>query len=501
MSEPVTALASPKILIVEDEQVVAMDLSRTVSNLGYVVIGSASSGADAIDLADRFRPDLVLMDIQLPGDIDGISAAAEIRSRWYIPVVFVTANANDEILNRAKETGPYGYVVKPFRPRELNATILIALHQHRLTRELFAQHTWLRTVLGSLSDGVVATDAAGRVLYINPAAEQLTGWTLAEAIGRPIEEIYRLRTIDGAAWVEKCQLRKALDAAAPVEKERFLLESRKGHTVPIEDAAAPIVEAGRVVGAATVFFDISERIRYENEEVQARQQLEEQYQATSEALGQTRAELRALSAHLMSAQEEERRRVARELHDDLGQRAAILEFHVDTLKEQLRHEPPAIQDELRAISRRVAELSEALRSVSHSLHPEMLADFGLEPALKSLVFEHCQKGREVSVSVQGLPPDVPFGVALALYRIAQEGLRNWSKHAPDAPARIRLAGNGHELQLSVEDAGPGFDVSKVRQKGGLGLLSMQERARLAGGVLTVQTRPGDGTSVHVRVPL
>ena len=160
----------PKILVVEDEQVTALDLQRSLTGLGYEVTAVTHSGQKALQLTEQFCPDLVLMDIQLKGTVDGISAANQIRDRWQIPVVFVTANANNETLARAQATGAYGYLVKPFRPRELNATILVALHQHRLARELFAESSWLMTILKSLSDGVIATDAEGRVRYLNPVA-------------------------------------------------------------------------------------------------------------------------------------------------------------------------------------------------------------------------------------------------------------------------------------------------------------------------------------------
>lgn len=131
----------PKILVVEDEQVVALDLEQSLTGLGYEVVAVTHSGQSALQHAEQWGPDLVLMDIQLEGTLDGIAAAQKIRERWQIPVVFVTANTNEETLARAKAAGPYGYLLKPFRPKELNATILVALQQHRLTRELFTEHS------------------------------------------------------------------------------------------------------------------------------------------------------------------------------------------------------------------------------------------------------------------------------------------------------------------------------------------------------------------------
>jgi PAS domain S-box-containing protein len=298
------------VLIVEDERIVAADLQARLEELGYEVVDTADTGPRAVACVEQNRPDLVLMDIQIRGPADGITVANELRRRWQIPVVFITANANDATIARARETAPYGYLLKPLRPKELNAALLIALHQYRLTRELFAEHNWLRTTMASLSDGVIATDAQGFIRYLNPVAEHLTGWALDDAIGKTIEEVYPLNTTEGTL-VERCQLRKALESAGPVPKELFVHLSRNGRAIPVEDSAAPVLDTGKLAGAVTVFRDITDRLRREREQELERDHLEEQFQATNKALDHTRAELRALSQHLMTAQEEERRRVAR----------------------------------------------------------------------------------------------------------------------------------------------------------------------------------------------
>jgi len=186
-----------KVLVVEDEQIVAMDVRSQLCGLGYEVVGIATTGKEALRFCEERHPDLVLMDIQLQGPRDGIATASEVRRRWQIPVVFMTAFAGEETLSRAKLSAPYGYLTKPFQARHLSATISIALQQHRLTREMFREHGWLRMLLTSMSDGVIATDVQGRVTFVNPAAEDLIGWTLPEAAGRPIEEVYRLSREDG----------------------------------------------------------------------------------------------------------------------------------------------------------------------------------------------------------------------------------------------------------------------------------------------------------------
>ena len=174
----------------------------------------------------------------------------------------------------------------------------------------------------------------------------------------------------------------------------------------------------------------------------------------------------------MTVQEEERRRVARELHDDIGQRAAVLSFAIERLRDQPSvRDVATLQDELGKLITNVSDLAECLRDVAHRLHPSVLEDLGLPTALKSLVDEQREHGQEVTVAIRDLPTDVPLPTALALYRITQEALRNAAKHASGAPVRVKLELIGTDLRLMIEDAGRGFDLRAAQHNGGLGLMS------------------------------
>ncbi len=127
--------AEGRILVVEDEHIVAMGIKKMLKNLGYTVTGVASSGKDAISKAESTFPDVVLMDIMLKGDMDGVEAAKEIRERFDVPVVYLTAYSDNKILERAKKTEPFGYIVKPFDEKDLHSSIEVALHKHRKEKE------------------------------------------------------------------------------------------------------------------------------------------------------------------------------------------------------------------------------------------------------------------------------------------------------------------------------------------------------------------------------
>jgi two-component system, cell cycle sensor histidine kinase and response regulator CckA len=263
-----------RILVVEDETVVAMGLETDLSRLGYEVIGIADSSSEAVRQVADLQPELVLMDIKLRGPKDGIETAAAIRKQWQIPIVFLTANSNETVVARAQEVDPSGLLGKPYRTNDLNAAITLAVHQHKLRRALFAEKTWLGTMLSSLSDGVVATDTEGVVRYLSPVGERLTGWEHADAIGKPIEDVYTLETLEGQPLPE-CQLRRALRLRQPVERGEFLMKTRSGTRLSVEDAAAPLVDAkGKLIGAVTLFLDITERRRAEQEREALRKELQ-----------------------------------------------------------------------------------------------------------------------------------------------------------------------------------------------------------------------------------
>lgn len=341
--------------------------------------------------------------------------------------------------------------------------------------ELFANPTWLTMMLDSINDGVIATDTEGRVQYLNKSAEQLTGWNLREIAGRRIEDICQCMSADGVPLAQ-CRLRAALAESAPQAKTRVLMKTRDGRAVFIEMSASPIIEGGRTIGGVTSFVAVSAGLPLEASEAQA------------------------LSGYLITAQEEERRRVARELHDDFGQLTTLVEWQVQQLTELLAVSDERSRELLRSLDQHACELEKGIREMSHRLHPTIIAELGLPAALKSLVRDFQNRGANVSLDAPRTICPMTVDKTTALYRIAQEALRNAVKHAPGAAVSVTLKIEDGELLLMIKDAGPGFDPALARTTNGLGLLSMKERARLVGGTLLLNAAPAEGTVVLVRVP-
>ncbi len=233
-------MVSAKILVVEDEIIVARTIANQLTQLDYTVVGIASSGATAIDKANCTQPDLVLMDVVLKGEMDGVTAASQICLQQDVPIVFLTAYADENTLQRAKNTLPMGYIVKPFSPGELRVAVELALFKHQVERELRANRAYLATLLSSMHDAVIATDEQGLVTFMNPAAEALTGWRETEAFGKDAAEVLCLvdEVTDLPAEHPVAQVLKTHEVA--FLKKFTALVKRNGDRVPIGDSASPL---------------------------------------------------------------------------------------------------------------------------------------------------------------------------------------------------------------------------------------------------------------------
>ncbi|MCK4417132.1 MAG: response regulator [Candidatus Latescibacteria bacterium] len=253
-------MAEVQILVVEDEGIVAKDIQNTLEKLGYAVPAVAYSGGEAVKKAAETHPDLVLMDIVLRGDMDGVEAAEQIRSRTNIPVVYLTAYADEKTLQRAKITEPYGYILKPFEERELHVAIEVALYKHKMEEKLKQSEQWLATTLNSIGDAVIATDRVGRVSLMNPVAEALTGWKQEDAAGKPLQDVFNIISEKTGAQAENPVTRVMREGVVIGLANHTILTDRDGTKRPVDDSGAPIKDdQGNIIGVVLVFRDITKR--------------------------------------------------------------------------------------------------------------------------------------------------------------------------------------------------------------------------------------------------
>ncbi|MDB9529303.1 EAL domain-containing protein [Oscillatoria sp. CS-180] len=255
-------MSSKTVLVVEDEVVIAMDLQNTLTDLGYSVPEIITSGEEATRKALEIKPDLVLMDIHLQDVIDGIEAASIITQTLEIPIIYLTAYADEETLKRAHWTQPFGYILKPYEASELQANIEIAFHKHQFDRLLRTNRQWLLAVLTSISEGVVAADNDGLIKFMNPVAEALTGWSQEDAIGRSSQEILQIIDELTCKSINHSDLPSLPKANTTHQSSKTVLLSRCHQEIPIVHSASPIQnEQGTTDGTVIVFRDMSEQRR------------------------------------------------------------------------------------------------------------------------------------------------------------------------------------------------------------------------------------------------
>lgn len=262
-----SSLSPTSILIVEDEALVALDIETYLLGLGYQIAGIAETGQLAIQRALASPlPDLILMDIRLRGDMNGIEAASKITEKIDIPIIFLTAFADETTLNKAKLISPSAYIRKPFDTADLHISIEIVLQKYCSEKIIKQQKKWLNTVLESIGDAVVTTDNNGNITFVNRVAESITQWIKSETLGRPINDVVRLVDRDKNA-IENPILQALRTGQGQSLPEGTLLITKNQQEVPVDDSAVLILDdTQQAHGAVIIFRDISERVA-------ARQQL------------------------------------------------------------------------------------------------------------------------------------------------------------------------------------------------------------------------------------
>ncbi len=242
-----------RILIVENEGLVGCDMSASLGKLGYTVVGICASGEEALERFEELRPDLVLLDVHLAGQLDGIDTARELQRRSQVAIVYVTACADLDTVARARQTHPHGYLLKPFNHDELRLAVEVASQRHLEENERQRREHSYFEAFQSLADGVIAADLSGGIVFMNPAAARVTGWQAPEAVGRSLNEIFRIFQSSG----EPADVLPA-EAASQTSERTVYLTTRAGARVAIQDRTAPLRDAqGQLTGLIILFRSVA----------------------------------------------------------------------------------------------------------------------------------------------------------------------------------------------------------------------------------------------------
>ena len=249
-------MENKKIMIVEDESIVALHIESSLKKLGYSVPAIVVSGEEAIQKAEELHPDLILMDIILQGEINGIEATRQIQDRFDIPVVYVTAFGDESTLQQAKLTQPFGFILKPFKERELQIAMEIALYRHDMEAKLMKIERLLAITLHSIGDAVISTDTRGKISFLNHAAEIITGWKHEDALHKNLAEVFNIKEFESKSLLELIKAFIKDGIFVDLISENSILITKDGTEIPVSDSFARIIDnEGNIPGAVIVFRD------------------------------------------------------------------------------------------------------------------------------------------------------------------------------------------------------------------------------------------------------
>lgn len=488
------------VLIVEDERLVALDLRETLSELGYEVSGIASSSAEAIARASERCPDVVLMDIRIKGERDGIETAQLLTSRFDVALVYLTAHADDVTIARATATEPHGYLLKPVRAGALRSAIEVAVYRQRLERRLRASERWFSTTLRSIADAVVTTNMTGNVTFMNPAAEALTGRTAEQALGRPAREVLRLSDV-----------RPPLEEATPIDdalrsnrtvyiKHARILNLQTGTESMIDDSAAPVVCDGQTLGVVMVFRDVTERTR-----LQQQVELSDRMASLGTLAAGVAHEvnnplavitgnaflLRAELARLGSAQEPSRLQASLGMIEDLATAAERIGRIIADLSSFSRPRPT---DDSRVVQLGPC-IEWAIRTTAHELRQraELVTEFAAVPPVRA---DDARLGQVfinlLMNAAQAIAPGSADRNRVTI--VTRTDTRGW------AVIEVRDTGSGMSPEIRKHIFDPFFTTKRLGEGTGLGLSICRGIVSALGGEIDAESEPGKGTCFRVALP-
>jgi PAS domain S-box-containing protein len=458
-----------RILIVEDEILIAETVKNKLTKLGYEVVGTVMAGEEAPEAAERHRPDLILMDIKLAGLVDGVDAAGAIQINMDVPIVFVTAFSDEATLDRVKRLSPYGYVIKPYQITDLSITIDLALSRHQADKRIRQQERQLHSALNYVGDGLIATDLSGNVAFLNGTAEQVTGVAHDSAFGKAFTESVRLQLENAAENPIQTALKKrenvrVVGIIRNKENEQ-LATAIVGNVMPTKD------ERGNITGTLFTF--------------RPRQNENNDPRALNE---------------IFELQDKARKEIASNLHEGIAQILSAAKMNLESVQTGEEQVP-----ELENVKNLLSGAVDKVRKLSQTVMPSMLSDFGLPTALDALTRKMADENdAQIALSAQGMQERLPAGLEFNVFKIVQDLLTYvlTGLHADADEVEVNLMRDAKQLVLEVLHNGETDDKSPQEhlEKAKLAQEALT-RIRVSGGVAAAQAIGGHRLRITVRLPI
>jgi len=603
-------MQNAKILIVEDEIIIALNIESILKKLGYSVMGIVSSGKDCLKAISHSHPELILMDIILEGDMDGIELAGRVREKDDIPIIFLTAYSDRSSLQKAKQTEPYGYIVKPVNEKDLYTTIETALYRNRVDRKLRESESKYRALFEQSRDAIYLRTPEGVITHVNQALLDLFGYDQESVIGCNINNfihtelinqismnlhidgfvhnqetviynknsspmdclitVTRLSDDHGNVTAYQGIIRDITDSRRSQKEREDLLHaiSKRVNELNCLYSLSEYAENGsytlgeiiekmtEVIPQSWQYPDITgvrislqghdrssinfrhtpwmqkndifvyglpegvleiclleerpdmDEGPFTREERDLLNALTERFSRLAERdsalhkLQEYNETLIKLSAHLQTVREEERTRIAREIHDELGQALTAIKMDVSWIRKRLPADIEGLHPRLEAILSLADKTIGSVRRISSDLRPGILDDLGLVPAIEWQADEiQARTGIECHVICDTDDIDMGDNYNVALFRIVQESLTNVVRHSDATKVEITLSQIDDKIDLEIFDNGKGIKVDEINNSQSFGLIGIRERVHFCNGTVQFTGNEGEGTLIRVTIPL
>jgi PAS domain S-box-containing protein len=472
------------ILIVEDERIISIDIANTLKRMGYGVAGEASRGEDALKIAAEKMPDLILMDILLKGEMDGIECASIINEKYKIPVIFITAHQDNATIEKTKLTNPYGFISKPLDDKDLNICIKNAMYRHESETKYWEIKEKYFRLTENAKDMIYRYSITNKCFeYVNTSSVNITGYLPAEFYNNPslCLGFINLPQNPGDRAELECELQNESEYAVVLKdgKSKWL---NKRSVIICDDSSKPIAIEG-------IVSDISDRKAFE------------------EKLKDANKKLHSLAGYIENIREEERQKISREIHDQLGADLSVMKVDLyllckKLLKDETLTDKNEISDEFRQLGDKVDDTINKIRRISSDLRPDVLDRLGLIEAIEWQLAEF-EKRTNIKCNLINSIPELEFTekISVQIFRILQELLTNVIRHAKADRLEIELGINEGSLVMSFTDNGIGITAEQIEGKTSLGIMGLKERVYLQDGEIDIHGLPGKGTAIKIRIPI
>lgn len=445
-----------KILVAEDSLIVNQHIKHALESGGHEVY-SVYSGREAVAAASEQAPNLILMDIMMETNSDGIDAAFEIKQSLDIPIIFLTALTDEPTIEKAKFSLPFGYVVKPFNEAELLSNIDVALYKAQAEKKIKENSELFQAIINSIDKAIFLLDEEGVVRYTNSVVEKITSRPFDQLMNKKVEELLDFKDHKTGKSIKVVGKEDVSELELVLGEEDAIYGDFYSHNVSLDEEY-------------TLFFfkDITERVRIHevNEEMKNR---------------------RLLS--FIEGQEKERERIARDLHDGVGQIANMIKLSVKR------------GDTGEGLTDMIDQFLDEMRKVTDGLLPTLLSDFPIDVCVKKII-DQANNSSDISFEFQSEDlPELDMKHKVNIYRIAQENISNIIKHSEAQHASIQLYGFSDHLQMTIEDDGEGFEIGDyTTDTSHHGIQNILFRSQVLKADINIDTQKGKGTFISLKIP-